>query len=274
MMPSRTRIVALVPAAGSARRLAPLPMSKELYPIGFGAASETHRGPKVVSQYLLERMATAGITEAFIIIRPGKWDIPAFFGDGGSVGIRLAYLTVDVPFGVPFTLDQAYPFVRDATVALGFPDLLFWPETAFRLILDRLRTSTADVVLGLFPTDEPQRVGVVELSGGNGTVLGIYEKSTRTDLSLMWGMAVWRPGFTEFLHEFVEAQRRTMVEESAQKSPGSGPAFKEIPIGDVVHAGIRAGLKVEAEILPEGRCIDVGTPESLREALALHLGSR
>lgn len=274
MIPSRTRVVALVPAAGSARRLAPLPMSKELYPIGFGATSEMQRGPKVVSQYLLESMATAGITEAFIIIRPGKWDIPAFFGDGGAVGMRLAYLTVNVRFGVPFTLDQAYPFVRDATVALGFPDLLFWPETAFRLLLDRLRTSPADVVLGLFPTDEPQRVGVVELSGADGKVLGIHEKSTRTDLSLMWGMAVWRSSFTEFLHEFVETQRRTIVDESARESPGSGPAFKEIPIGDVVHAGIRAGLNVEAEILPKGRCIDIGTPESLREALALHLVPR
>lgn len=250
-------------------------MSKELYPIGSGPVSETHPGPKVVSQYLLERMATAGVSEAFVIVRPGKWDILSYYGDGRSVGMRLAYLTVDVPFGVPFTLDQAYPFVRDATVAVGFPDVLFWPETAFRLLLERLHAGAADIVLGLFPTDEPERVGVVDLSG-NGRVCGVYEKSGRTDLPYMWAMAVWRPSFTEFLHDFVETQRRAILEASRDQAHGSefAIATKELPIGDVVHASIGSGLTVQAEIFPEGHYIDVGTPESLREALALHLGLR
>ena len=273
MTPNRTRIVGLVPAAGRARRLSPLPMSKELYPIGLGPASEAHPGPKVVSQYLLERMANAGVREAFVIVRPGKWDIPSYFGDGRSVGMRLAYLTVDVPFGVPFTLDQAYPFIRDCTIALGFPDVLFWPENAFRILLEQLHAGTADVVLGLFPTDEPERVGVVDLAE-NGSVLGIYEKSGRSDLPFMWGIAVWRTTFTEFLHRFVETKRRSILQQSASMAAESLVAAQEFPIGDVVHAGIHAGLTVEARILPEGRYIDIGTPESLREALALHLGPR
>lgn len=272
MTSAKTRILGLVPAAGNALRIAPLPMSKELYPIGFGVASEAHSGSKVVSQYLLERMATAGVSEAFIVIRPGKWDIPAFFGDGRSVGLRLAYLTVDVPFGVPFTLVQAYPFIKDATVALGFPDLLFWPETGFRVLLERLRISEADVVLGLFPTDEPKRVGIVDLSDDGG-VLGIYEKSARTDLPFMWGIAVWRPTFTEFLHAHVTIQREAIRQASLSVATDSYGSAKELPIGDVVHAGIRSGLRVEAEILSGGRYMDIGTPEGLRQALALHLGS-
>ena len=87
--------------------------------------------PKVVSHYLLEKMRLAGIQEVYIVLRPGKWDIPAYFGDGSALGMHLAYLILGVPFGVPFTLDQAYPFVRNATVAFGFPDMLFDPEDGF-----------------------------------------------------------------------------------------------------------------------------------------------
>src|SRR5687767_13356160 len=47
-------LLGLIPAAGRAERLGPLPCSKELLPIGF---RETPRGPspKVAGHYLLER---------------------------------------------------------------------------------------------------------------------------------------------------------------------------------------------------------------------------
>ena len=58
-------------------------------------------------------------------------------------------------FGVPFTLDQAYPFVRDATVAFGFPDIIFDGQDGFVKLLDRQLQTGADVVLGLFPANHP-----------------------------------------------------------------------------------------------------------------------
>jgi glucose-1-phosphate thymidylyltransferase len=62
--------------------------------------------------------------------------------------MHLAYLMLGVPFGVPFTLDQAYPFVRHATVAFGFPDILFEPEDGFVRLLAR-RFETRSAILGL-----------------------------------------------------------------------------------------------------------------------------
>ena len=54
---SHGEIVGLIPAAGRATRLAPLPCSKELVPIGFQTAADgADRRPKPVSQYLLDRM--------------------------------------------------------------------------------------------------------------------------------------------------------------------------------------------------------------------------
>jgi glucose-1-phosphate thymidylyltransferase len=72
------QVVGLIPAAGHATRLAPLPFSKELYPIGFHEGPHGPR-PKVVAHYLLEKLHAAGIRRVFVVLRDGKWDIPAYF---------------------------------------------------------------------------------------------------------------------------------------------------------------------------------------------------
>jgi len=261
------RVIGLLPAAGRARRISPLPMSKELFPIGFVGEQGPLRSPKVAAGYLLERMSRGGVKEGFVILRPGKWDIPAYLGDGSSVGIRLAYLTVHVSLGVPFTLDQAYPFVRGETVALGFPDILFWPENAYEVVLQRLWSSNADVVLGLFPTDEPDKVGVVDVDE-DGRVSGVYEKSGFTHLPYMWAIAVWGERFTEFLHLFTgSAIHLGAADTVGEQGVDDGKPLAETPIGDVIQAAVKSGLRVEAEIFRDGRYIDIGTPENLLRAI-------
>lgn len=246
-------IIGLLPAGGQATRLAPLPLSKELYPLGFQtieAKGGSGLRPKVVGQYLLERMRLAGITKAFWILRPGKWDIPAYFGDGAVVDMRLGYLTVSVPHGVPYTLDQAYAFVQHSLVALGFPDILFQPEDAFVQVLARQAATQADVVLGLFPTDQYWKAGMVDVDP-KGRVQQIVEKPQQTNAKYMWAIAIWTPRFTQFLHQYLKS---FVVE-------------RELPIGDVIQAGIEAGLPVEAVAFPEGSYLDVGTPDDLIRAI-------
>lgn len=243
-------VIGLLPAGGQATRLSPLPLSKELYPIGFRTDAEGKSKPKVVGHYLLEKMRLAGIDKAFFILRSGKWDIPAYFGDGTLLDMHLAYLTVHVPYGVPYTLDQAYPFVSNAIVALGFPDILFQPENAYMQVLKRLTTNQTDVVLGLFPTQQYWKAGMVEFDAA-GRVSQIIEKPQQTNLKYMWAIAVWNPRFTQFLHEYLQSY-----------TPGT-----ELPIGNVIQAGIEAGLHVEAEAFSDGSYLDVGTPEDLARAI-------
>ena len=171
-------VVGLVPAGGQATRIAPLPCSKELYPVGFRSGEEG-RGvqTKVVSHYLLEKMRFAGIAKAYIVLRAGKWDIPGYFGDGLLLNMHLAYLIMRSPLGVPYTLDQAYPFVKDAIVAMGFPDILFRPDDIFVQLLSRQQTADADVLLGLFPTDSPESEEMVDMDD-KGRVAGAYHQAT------------------------------------------------------------------------------------------------
>ncbi|MFM7426731.1 MAG: NDP-sugar synthase [Elainella sp.] len=218
--------------------------------MGFQSDAAGQLKPKPVGQYLLENMRRAGIQRAFWILRPGKWDIPAHFGDGASLDMRLAYLTVHVAHGVPYTLNQALPFVEEAVIALGFPDILFQPDDAYVRLLVRLQTGQADVVLGLFPTVQPWKVGMVEVDA-TGLVRQIIEKPAQSELNYMWAIAVWRPSFSQFLQNYVQHHTPTT----------------ELPIGNVIQAGLAAGLRVEAEIFAEGSYLDVGTPDDLAAAI-------
>ena len=245
-------IVGLVPAAGQASRITPLPCSKELYPIGFRKVEGVDGlRPKVVSHYLLEKMYVAGVRRAYIILRQGKWDIPSYFGDGAIVDMNLAYLMMRLPFGPPYTLDQAYSFVRHSVVVFGFPDILFEGEDAFVKLLDRLNATEAHVVLGLFPGKTPWSLDMVEL-GNNDEVRSILIKPPATDLEYVWIIAVWTSVFTEFLHEHMLSLQ---------------PPQSELSVGHVFQAAIQKGLRFQAVRFPNQSFVDIGTPQDLAKAV-------
>jgi glucose-1-phosphate thymidylyltransferase len=250
-------VIGMIPAAGQAARLAPLPFSKELFPIGLGqVGTEKHTRPKPACIYLLEKFRWAGINKAFIILRSGKWDIPAYLGDGTLVDMHLAYLMMGLPHGAPYSVDQAYPYVKNATIALGFPDILFSSTDVYSHLLEKLFNSKADVVLGVFPADRSDKVDMVDMNQQGG-VKNIVIKPSHTTLRYTWGTAVWSPIFTEFLHSYL-----------ANRSHGSSE-LSELHIGDVILAAIETGLQVEALQVSEKPFIDVGTPDDLVRAIQL-----
>jgi glucose-1-phosphate thymidylyltransferase len=260
----KQEIVGLLPAAGQATRIAPLPCSKELYPIGLRhVEGERSPRPKVACHYLLEKMRLAGVTKVYIVLRKGKWDIPAYLGDGAMLDMHLAYLMMRLPFGAPYTLDQAYPFVHNALVVFGFPDIVFRPDDAFVQLLSHQATTHADVVLGLFPTDQSQRMDMVELDD-DGRVRQIVIKPSQTNLRYTWIIAVWTPIFTRFMHRHLAA-----VQDSDKRSDAvvSVPPQREWFVGDVIQAAVHGGLRVEAVPFPDGDCLDIGTPDNLVKAV-------
>jgi glucose-1-phosphate thymidylyltransferase len=259
-MDDNREIIGLIPAGGKASRLSPIPCSKELLPVGFRHVGNNNRlCPKVVSHYLLEKMRLADITKAFIILRDGKWDIPAYFGDGKVMDMNLAYLMMDLPYGVPFTLDQAYPFVQDAVVALGFPDIIFEPEDAYRKLLLKRAETNADIVLGIFPADNPRKTDMVEFDD-SGRIRGLHIKPEKTELIYTWQNAVWTPVFTRYMHNYLSDRTPDTIDPGRQK---------ELFVGDVIQAAIMDGMRVESVLFPDGNCVDIGTPEDLMRAVRL-----
>lgn len=263
--PAQAReLIGLLPAGGQATRIAPLPCSKELYPVGFHqVGAERDLRPKAVCHYLLEKMRRADVNKAYIILREGKWDIPAYLGDGTMLGVHLAYLMMGVPFGAPYTLDQAYPFVREAVVVFGFPDIIFQPDDAFGQLLAHQVATEAEVVLGLFPADQPQKMDMVDLDK-DGQIRQIVIKPRQTDLRYTWIIAVWTPVFTRFMHEYLAAQMAGWPDASGGNN---SPKQRELFVGDVIQAAIDDGLPVETVCFPEGDYLDIGTPEDLIKAV-------
>ena len=248
-------VVGLIPAGGRATRIAPLPCSKELYPIGFRPADwGAGKLPKVACHYLLEKMRLAGISKAYLVLREGKWDIPAYFGDGDLLDMHLAYLMMGLPFGVPYTLDQAHPFVREAIVAFGLADILFHPDDAFVPLLAHQAATEADVTLGLFPSDSPHKMDMVDLHE-DGQVRNIVTRPSQTQLRYSWCIAVWTPVFTQFLHEHVAAHKTSTA------------AQPELSVGNVIHAAIHEGVRVDAVQVSDHPYLDIGTPEDLVKAV-------
>ncbi len=257
-------VIGLIPAGGQATRIAPLPCSKELYPIGFRQVDEDGGlRPKVVCHYLLEKMRLAGATKAYVILGNGKWDIPAYLGDGTLFNMHLAYLVVNQSTGVPYTLDKAYPFVEDKIVALGFPDIIFQPEDVFVKLLKCQTDKNADVVLGLFPTDQPQKWDMVDMDT-DGRIRHILIKPFQTNLRYTWVVAVWTKNFTHFMHYYL-----SVIQEANRQGNGGNNVSKqrELFIGDVIQAAIDNNLKIEGVLFPDGNCLDIGTPDDLVKAV-------
>lgn len=244
----RPPLLGLIPAAGRAARLGTLPCSKEVLPLG-APAGDPPRAP-VAADALLAALRRAGAERAFVVLRQGKWDVPAFLGGGPEGGPRLAYLVTDGTPGVPWSCDLAYPFVRDARVAFGFPDIRFEPDDALERLLAVLEPP-CDAVLGLFPCREPARSDMVR-TDSDGRVLELQIKPARTELTRSWILAVWSPAFTEFLHDFVAAAR------------DDGP---EIHLGEVFRAALAAGLELRSVDFGDGSFTDIGTPAGLARAL-------
>ena len=262
-MPSTTRlcagrdVVALIPAAGSGTRIAPIPGSKEVFPIGFANVEGDKPEVKVVSQYLFDLMVAGGVGQGIVVLRDGKWDIPAYFGEGEPAGMKLSYVVVGQTLGPPDTLDRAYAFVRHNVVAFGFPDIMLGPPDVFDQLLTRMDAGGVDVVLGLYDVLDPGHSDIVELDEEDH-VLDIHLKDATSILPHCWGCAVWGPAFTEFMHDAVREHRNNTA-----GSFGTIDAGGDLPMGLLFKQAVEANLKVVGVPFEGQRWTDVGSPRSL-----------
>ncbi len=249
-------IVGVVPMAGHATRLKGLGGgSKELLAAAHPQAPQD-RAP--VCEHLLRALRLAGVREAYLVIRDGKWDIPAHLGDGSRLDLHLAYLMMAHPWGTPYSIDQAYAFLRGRHVALGFPDMCFADSDIFPPLLRHQQHSGADLVLGLFPADRPAKVDMVR-TDENGRLREILIKPARTDLRQTWGVALWTPRFSDFMHAFLATQQ-------------PHASARELHVGDVISAGITAGLDLQAVTVSQHPFVDIGTLDDLARAGDLDRG--
>jgi glucose-1-phosphate thymidylyltransferase len=163
-------LIGVVPAAGQATRLQPLPCSKELLQVG----------GRAVIDLLVERMRAGGAEEIRVVTRPDKHDL---IGHVRAQGLSIALgepanVSESVMLGLAGAAEEDIAFV-------GFPDTLWEPVDGFARLLPLLDAG-ADVALGLFRVDEPERCDVVVVDH-DGRVVDIETKLPEPSSNLIWG---------------------------------------------------------------------------------------
>lgn len=237
--------IGLVPAAGRGLRLG-LPYPKELYPV------IRQNRYKPVSQFVLDSLVGSGVRHVVFVINETKHQLIGYFGDGSRFGCHISYVVQEgsapeqqsTSPGLAHALDAAYHLVRDRNVFFGMADTIMEPQDVFA----RAWASASDeddVVAALFPTNRPEKFGMVRVDAA-GRVLEVVDKPRTTSLDLMWGCILWRPRFTEHLHDCV---RRRGTSDFAT----------------VLNEAIAGGIKIRAYPVAEGSYIDLGTYEEVRD---------
>ncbi|NMC00856.1 MAG: dTDP-glucose pyrophosphorylase [Chloroflexi bacterium] len=256
-------VVGIIPAAGKGRRLAPYPLPKELFPIGHQLVEvegQLQQRPMVVSQYLIEAMVAAQLNRLYIVLGPGKLDIVEYYRNGEAYGVPFAYVFQSEARGMPYALDLVSPWLKgNETILMGMPDTIIEPRDAFNRLLNAHRTWKADLTLGLFPTERPQKFGMIGINAAHD-VIAHQDKPRQTDLKWLWGITCWGPAFTTFMHETLEQEGREIA---ARRG-------REPVLGDIFDLALARGLRVKGLPFEDGRYIDIGTYDDLRQAVLLY----
>jgi glucose-1-phosphate thymidylyltransferase len=238
-------LIGLIPAAGKGVRLG-LPYPKELYPV----IRDNHYKP--ISQFVLNNMTTAGLDHIVFVINDTKHQLIGYFGDGHRFGCHISYLVQEpannldksTSPGLAHALDSGYHLTRGKTVFFGMADTIMQPSDVFQRSFQSA-SSDDDVILVLFTTEHPEKFGMVQMDSDD-RVVKIIDKPQHTHLTEMWGCIIWRPAFTEYLHEFV------------QKKNISDFAF-------IMNSAIQDGFRFRGIHIVDGIYIDLGTYEEIME---------
>jgi glucose-1-phosphate thymidylyltransferase len=237
--------VGLVPAAGKGVRLG-LPYPKELYPI------IRQNRYKPVAQFVVDNLVVSGVGHVVFVINETKHQLVGYFGDGSRFGCNISYVVQEgsgterqsTSPGLANALDSAYHLVRNRTVFFGMADTIMEPPDLFARAW-AAADGADDVVTVLFPTTRPEKFGMVRVDGEQ-RVLEIVDKPLETALTFMWGCIIWRPRFTEHLHDMV---RRRGTSDFA----------------GILNEAIACGMRVRAFPVVDGAYTDLGTYEEIRE---------
>ncbi len=143
---------------GHGTRLRPLTHAgpKQLLPIG----------NKPMSQYALEDLKEAGITDIGVIIGdvyPEK--VKEFYGNGSKFGVKITYIYQDKPAGISHAIRLCKDFIGNERFIVYLGDNIL--RKGLVDYTKKFQSSKADAMILLCEVDDPSRFGIAELDGKN-----------------------------------------------------------------------------------------------------------
>lgn len=218
----------------------------------------THTGPKQLlpiankpmSQYALEDLRDAGITEIGIVVGGAHSNrVRDYYGDGERFGVRVTYVEQDAPRGIAHAVGLCREFVgRDRFVVYLGDNIL---RAGLRPYAERFK-SDPDALVLLCRVKDPSRFGIASL--GPGGIEKIVEKPASSESNLaVIGVYFLTPSVFDVI--------------DGLRPSGRG----ELEITDALQGILERG-KLEHGFV-DGWWKDTGTPEDVIDANRLVLGS-
>lgn len=213
----------------------------------------THTGPKQLlpiankpmSQYALEDLREAGMTEIAIIIGdvyPDK--VKEFYGDGTKLGVKITYVYQDKPKGISHAIRLCKDFVGNDRFVVYLGDNIL--RKGLVDYTKKFQSSSADAMILLCEVEDPSRFGVAELDGKKIKKIVEKPKNPTSNLAVI-GVYFLTPRIFEIIDKLKPSWRG------------------ELEITDALQLLMEKNYLIEYDIVT-GWWKDTGTPEDILHA--------
>ena len=141
----------------------------------------THTGPKQLlpiankpmSQYCIESISEAGITDIAIIIGGlGSDKVKEYYGNGENFGVNLTYIEQDYPRGIAHAVNLCKDFVGDEKFVVFLGDNII--QKSISESAGNFERSDSDALISLCEVDNPSRFGIADVK--DEKIVKIMEK--------------------------------------------------------------------------------------------------
>ena len=227
---------------GHGTRLRPLTHAgpKQLLPIG----------NKPMSQYALEDLRDAGITDIGVIIGdvyPEK--VKEFYGDGKKFGVNITYIYQDKPAGISHAIKLCKGFIGSDRFVVYLGDNIL--RKGLVDYTRKFNQSGADAMILLCEVDDPSRFGIAELEGKKIKKITEKPKNSSSHLAVI-GVYFLTPKIFDIIDILKPSWRG------------------ELEITEALQLLMEKGNTLEYDIVT-GWWKDTGTPEDILHANQLVL---
>ncbi len=234
-------------------RMRPYRSPKELFPLLIaGGADGRTATPYPICKFAFDGLAAAEVDRCVVVISESKHETIRVLSDGADYGVPLGYVVQPDPKGLTNVIACARKWIADDDVLFAMPDTVIFPTDALASLHHARKAAGADLMLGVFETDEPARLAPVEYEA-DGTVIAIHDKPDDPPVANTWGILSWSPAFTALCSDW----------DAARTSEAEGV------LSHAMEAAREAGLDVRAHPIEGGIFRDVGTPKGLTETMHL-----